>query len=176
MSAVFAAASSTSRFAPSSLACRKLMIDAKPNFLISGTAVALIAPEQATVVSRRWKFVMPSTVSLVTSCARTGVAASQTLEIKAAAIRNCDFIGNLLWRKVHYPMNASDKPVPSLEVDPSFSQTSFVRQVFSSTGFSLWGQFLRGPTHPVLLGHQFVSIGCDSYNGGLLRIGFRPVR
>jgi hypothetical protein len=42
-------------------------MDAKPNFLISGTALALIAPEQATVVSMRWKFVMPSTVSFVTS-------------------------------------------------------------------------------------------------------------
>src|SRR5689334_16412079 len=109
MSASLAAASSASRLAPSSLACRKLMIDAKPNFLISGTAVALIAPEQATVVSRRWKFVMPSTVSLVTSCARTGAAPSQTLEIKAAAIRNCDFMESLLKKKLHYAMNCSDK-------------------------------------------------------------------
>src|SRR5579863_10062301 len=107
MSAAFAAASSSGRFAPSSLGCRKLMIDAKPNFLISGTAVALIAPEQATVVSMRWKLVMPSTVSLVTSCARTGVAAIQTLEIKAAAIRNCDFMGNLLHMELHDPMNLS---------------------------------------------------------------------
>src|ERR1700676_1811203 len=109
MSADFAAASSASRFAPSSLACRKLMIDAKPNFLISGTAVALIAPEQATVVSRRWKLVMPSTVSLVTSCARTGAVVSQTLEIKAAAIRNCNFMEYLLSRKLHYAMNRADK-------------------------------------------------------------------
>jgi hypothetical protein len=64
---------------------------------MSGTAVALIAPEQATVVSRRWKFVMPSTDSLVTSCARTGDAASHTLEIKVATIRNCDFMEDLQW-------------------------------------------------------------------------------
>src|ERR1700680_5322881 len=104
MSAAFAAASSASRFAPSSLACRKLMIDAKPNFLISGTAVALIAPEQATVVSRRWKLVMPSTDSLVTSCARTGAAARHRLEIKAATIRNCDFMEELLSEKLHYAL------------------------------------------------------------------------
>src|SRR5580700_2426491 len=109
MSAAFAAASSTGRFAPSSLGCRKLMIEAKPNFLISGTAVALIAPEQATVVSRRWKLVMPSTFSLVTSCARTGAAASQTLEIKAAANRNCDFIEGLLYRKLHYATKRSEE-------------------------------------------------------------------
>src|SRR5216683_6533107 len=109
ISAAFAAASSASRFAPSSLGCLKLMIDAKPNFLISGTASTLIAPEQATVVSRRWKFVMPSTVSLVTSCAPTGIATSQRLESKAAAIRNCDFMGNLLERKSHYATNGPDK-------------------------------------------------------------------
>src|ERR1700688_2268394 len=109
MSAAFAAASSCSRFAPSSLACRKLMIEAKPYFLISGTAVALIAPEQATVVSMRWKFVMPSAVSLVTSCARTGAAANQRLEIRTVAIRNCDFMENLLERKLHYATNGSDK-------------------------------------------------------------------
>src|ERR1700693_4313169 len=85
------------------------MMDAKPNFLISGTAVALIAPEHATVVSRRWKFVMPSTVSLVTSWARTGVAASQRPEIKAATIRKCDFMECLLFGKLHYATNGSDK-------------------------------------------------------------------
>src|ERR1700693_6592427 len=109
MSAALAAASSSGRFAPSSPGCRKLMIDAKPNFLISGTAVALIAPEQATVVSRRCRFVIPSTAWLVNSCARTGVAASHRLEIKDAAIRNCDFMEDLLYRKLHYPMNGSDK-------------------------------------------------------------------
>src|SRR4029077_9584840 len=87
------------------------MIEAKPNFLISGTAVALIAPEQATVVSRRWRLVMPSTFSLVTSCARTGAAASQALEISAAAIRDCDFMEILLLRKLHYAMNSPNKAI-----------------------------------------------------------------
>jgi len=45
----FAAASSASTFAPSSLASLKLMIDANPIFLISGTASALVAPAQATL-------------------------------------------------------------------------------------------------------------------------------
>src|SRR5579863_3066991 len=108
MSAAFAAASSSGRFAPSSLGCRKLMMEAKPNFLISGTAVALIAPEQATVVSRRWKLVMPSTFSLVTSCARTGPV-SQRPVTKAAAIRNRDFIESLLYGKLHYATKRLEK-------------------------------------------------------------------
>jgi hypothetical protein len=33
---------------------------------------------------------------LVTSCARTGMAATQTLEIKAATMRKFDFMENLL--------------------------------------------------------------------------------
>src|SRR5579862_2747131 len=102
MSAAFAAASSSGRFAPSSLGCRRLMIEAKPNFLISGTAVALIAPEQATVVSIRWRFVMPSTVPLAPSGPRPGAAASQRREIKPATIRNRDFMEDLLQRKLHY--------------------------------------------------------------------------
>src|ERR1700692_5122544 len=106
MSAAVAAASSASRLAPSSLAWRKLMMDAKPYFLMSGTAVALIAPEHATVVSMRWKLVMPSTDSLVTSCARAGDAASHTLESKVATIRNCDFMQYLQWKYLHYAMNA----------------------------------------------------------------------
>src|SRR5258707_26260 len=42
------------------------VIEANPNFLISGTASAFVAPAQATVVSTRAKFVMPGTVSFVT--------------------------------------------------------------------------------------------------------------
>ena len=49
--------------APFSVGWRRLMMEAKPYFLISGTAVALMAPEHATVVSRRFKLVMPSTFS-----------------------------------------------------------------------------------------------------------------
>src|SRR5258708_18590901 len=109
MSAAFAAASSGSRLAPSSLAWRRLMMDAKPYFLMSGTAVALIAPEHATVVSIRWKFVMPSTVSLVTSCAQTGTAASHTPEINAAKIRNREFMEYLQWKYFHYAMEAPHK-------------------------------------------------------------------
>src|SRR5580698_10503965 len=109
MSAAFAAAASPSRSAPASLGSRKLMIDAKPNFLISGTAVALIAPVQATVVSMRLKLVMPSTVSLLTSCARTGTTANHAHEIKPAAIRNWDFMGNLLKGKFHYAMVSPNK-------------------------------------------------------------------
>ena len=76
MSAAFAAAASPSRSAPSSVACRRLMIEANPCFLMAGTAVALMAPVQATVVSSRLKLVMPSTVSLVTSCACAGATAT----------------------------------------------------------------------------------------------------
>src|SRR5215831_1894438 len=48
------------------------MIDAKPISLIWGIALGLIAPEHATVVCNRWKLTMPSTFSLVISCARAG--------------------------------------------------------------------------------------------------------
>src|ERR1700693_709790 len=109
MSAAFAAASSASRLAPSSLAWRRLMMDAKPYFLMSGTAGALIAPEHATFVSMRWKLVMPSTDSLVTSCARTGAAASHTLESKVATIRNREFMKNLHWKYLHYATNPPAK-------------------------------------------------------------------
>jgi hypothetical protein len=44
----------------------RLMIEAKPSFLISGTASTFVAPAHATVVSRRVKLVTPGTVSLVT--------------------------------------------------------------------------------------------------------------
>src|SRR6266849_4632584 len=90
MSAAFAAAVSASRFASGSLACRRLMIDAKPIFLISGIAWALVAPAQATVVSRRLKLVTPSTVSLDTSCARAG--AIHAVAIQPAAIAKCAFM------------------------------------------------------------------------------------
>src|SRR5260370_9862658 len=95
MSAAFAAAVSASRFASGSLGCRRLMIDAKPIFLISGIAWALVAPAQATVVSRRLKLVTPSTVSFDTSCARAGAAANHVVAIKTAPIGKCDFMAIL---------------------------------------------------------------------------------
>src|ERR1022692_641224 len=101
MSAAFAAAASASRSAPGSVAWRRLMIETKPNFLISGTTSALIAPAQATVVSRRWKLVMPSTVGALTSCAQTGDTDAQAAEIKPAAIRKCEFMADLLrWNSI----------------------------------------------------------------------------
>src|SRR5713226_1862983 len=98
MSAAFAAAVSASRFASGSLACRRLMIDAKPIFLISGIAWALVAPAQATVVSRRLKLVTPSTVSFVTSCAgvTAGAAANHPVATKTAAIGKCAFMAIIL--------------------------------------------------------------------------------
>ena len=48
------------------------MIDAKPIFLISGTASGVVAPPQATVVSSLAKFCTPGTVCLVTCCADAG--------------------------------------------------------------------------------------------------------
>src|ERR1700741_4787126 len=110
MSAAFAAAASSSRFAPSSVGWRRLMMDAKPNFLISGTAVDLMAPEQATVVSRRWKFVMPSTFSLVTSCALDGAAANSAVAINPAAIRKLEFMSDSLPSQTHYVTNPAQKP------------------------------------------------------------------
>src|SRR5215470_4253748 len=72
MFAVFAAAASVSMSAPGSLGARRLMIDAKPSFLISGTASALVAPPHATVVSRRVKLIAPGTSCFVTCCAPAG--------------------------------------------------------------------------------------------------------
>src|ERR1700694_1367667 len=99
MPAAFAAAASASTFAPGSLASRKLMIDAKPIFLISGTASGLMAPEHATVVSMRARLVTPGIVSLVTCWAPAGEAAIHTATIKPAAIRKYDLTVSLLQRE-----------------------------------------------------------------------------
>src|ERR1700683_3955635 len=95
-----AAAPSASTFAPGSFDSRKLMIETKPIFLISGTASTLIAPEQETVVSARAKFTMPGTVSLVTSCAASGEAAIDAARIKPAE-RKIDFMVSLLASRHH---------------------------------------------------------------------------
>src|SRR5690349_6963617 len=84
MPASFAAAASASMFAPFSVGWRRLMIDLKPSFLISGTASGVVAPPHATVVSRRAKLVTPGTGDFVTCCAdaepalRNATAAKQT--------------------------------------------------------------------------------------------------
>src|SRR5271156_5793671 len=105
MPAAFAAAASASMSAPGSLGCRRLMIDANPISLILGTTSALIAPVQATVVSRRWKLVIPPTVSEVTSCARNGAAMDEAA-IKPAAIRKRDFTAILLrWKALSLPLH-----------------------------------------------------------------------
>src|SRR5947207_13598359 len=72
MPAALAEAAVSSIAAPGSLGTRTLMMDAKPIFLISGTAVAFVAPAQATVVSSFAKLVTPATFSLVTCCAPAG--------------------------------------------------------------------------------------------------------
>src|SRR5262245_29779237 len=82
MFAVFAAAASVSMSAPGSLGARRLMIDAKPSFLISGTASALVAPPHATVVSRRVKLIAPGTSCLVTCCAPAGRDPSSAIATK----------------------------------------------------------------------------------------------
>jgi hypothetical protein len=69
---------------------------------------------------------MPSTFSLVTSCARAGDPASQTPEINAATIKIFDFMKSLLPQKWAYTIN------------PSFSQNRTEAQVFSSTAWGLW--------------------------------------
>ena len=69
MPAVLAAAASPSTSAPFSVGWRRLMIDANPSFLISGTASGFVAPPHATVVSRRVKLIAPGTSTLVTCCA-----------------------------------------------------------------------------------------------------------
>src|SRR5262245_56173406 len=69
MFAAFAASASASTFAPASVGSRRLIIEAKPSFLISGTASGFVAPPQATVVSSRAKLVAPGTSCLVTCCA-----------------------------------------------------------------------------------------------------------
>src|SRR6476619_4111353 len=71
MPAAFAAAASASTFAPGSLASRRLMMDLYPISFIVGTASGDVAPAQATVVSRRAKFVTPGTDGFVICCAQT---------------------------------------------------------------------------------------------------------
>ncbi len=62
------------------------MIDTKPKFLISGTDSGVMAPAHATVVSRRRKFLMPSTCSVVTCWASTGTATVDISASKPAAV------------------------------------------------------------------------------------------
>src|SRR6516164_8057957 len=62
------------------------MIEANPISLIRGMAPGLIAPEHATVVCSRCKLTMPSTFSLVTSCARAGLTEVTSAVNKPAAI------------------------------------------------------------------------------------------
>src|SRR5437588_6870355 len=83
-------------FAPSSVGSRRLMMETKPICLICGTTSGLIAPEHATTVERRWKLVMPSILSLVTSWARAGITAIQAAASKPAAIRKCALMPILL--------------------------------------------------------------------------------
>src|SRR5262245_29686066 len=97
MPASLAAAASASRSAPASPACRKLTIEAKPIFLISGTAVAFTAPAQATVVSSLTKLVTPSTVSLVAwACwAGAGATAREAARTSPVVNKRYDFIASL---------------------------------------------------------------------------------
>src|ERR1700730_1684842 len=92
MPAALAAAASASMSAPDSVGSRRLMIDANPIFLISGTASAFVAPAQATVVSTRAKLVTPGTVSLVTFWAPTGAAHSDTAARTPTPTNVCDRI------------------------------------------------------------------------------------
>src|SRR5438270_11659837 len=94
MPASFAAAASPSMFAPFSVGCRTLMIDANPIFLISGTAAAVVAPPHATVVSSRAKFVTPGTDCFVTCCARSGTAVAR----RAIRTGTCKRMRELLLR------------------------------------------------------------------------------
>src|SRR5258706_8183118 len=80
MLAAFAAAASPSISAPASLACRRLMIDAYPICFNPGTAVAVVAPAHAIVVSTREKFVTPGTVSFVTLCAFSVTASAARVQ------------------------------------------------------------------------------------------------
>src|SRR5258708_6120096 len=72
--AAFAAVALSSSFAPRSSGTRRLMIDAKPIFFSSGTASAVVAPPQATVVSSLTKLVAPATAGFVTCWANAGAA------------------------------------------------------------------------------------------------------
>src|SRR5262249_33436931 len=72
-------------FAPCSVGTRRLMIEANPIFFNSGTASAVVAPPQATVVSRRAKLVTPGTVSLVTCWASAGATVIKAIAIERHA-------------------------------------------------------------------------------------------
>src|SRR5258705_2157513 len=82
MPAACAAAASASTLAPGSDGRRRLMIDANPSFLISGTPSGFVAPPQATVVSSRAKFATPGTSDFVTCCAAAGPANANARSIR----------------------------------------------------------------------------------------------
>src|SRR5262245_13826129 len=71
--------------APCSVGTRRLMIDANPIFFSSGTASAVVAPPQATVVSSRAKLVTPGTSCLVTCWAIAGATAISAIAIERDA-------------------------------------------------------------------------------------------
>src|SRR5436190_23274762 len=77
MPAALAAAMFPSMSAPSSVARRRLMIDAYPILLISWIAAGVMAPAHATVDSTLAKFRMPGT-SCLTTCALAAVAIRPT--------------------------------------------------------------------------------------------------
>src|SRR6476646_3825736 len=95
MPAALAAAMFPSTSAPSSVARRRLMIDAYPIFLISGIALELISPAHATVVSTFAKFRMPGT-SCLTTCALAAAAIRQPAMVSGASPGALDRMPHLL--------------------------------------------------------------------------------
>src|ERR671925_2094556 len=83
MPAALAAAMFPSMSAPSSVARRRLMIDAYPILLISEIAPGVMAPGHATVVSIFAKFRMPGT-SCLTTCALAAAAIRQPAVVSSA--------------------------------------------------------------------------------------------
>src|ERR1700730_4494762 len=102
MPAALAAAASASISAPCSVGSRRLMIDANPIFLISGTASAFVAPAHATVVSTRANVVTPGRVSFFTFCAPAGLAYRHAAARTPTAINRCDRIMKSPSRRLHH--------------------------------------------------------------------------
>src|SRR6516225_3752007 len=123
MSAALAAAMFPSMSAPSSVARRRLMIDAYPIFLISEIAPGVMAPAHATVVSTLAKFRMPGTSCLIT-CALDATDIRQPAMFIAANLE-------VLRRMPHLLETRSLPPHVCLTYGAARTHRESVRRVYS---------------------------------------------
>src|SRR5689334_14965171 len=136
MPASFAAASSAAMSAPGSLASRRLKMALNPIFAISGTDSALVAPAQATVVSRRAKLRTPSTSGLLTCCIPSRLATATGIRNTKCVMRCSPPTAGLLRRAPREPRRGAS---PHL----SASRACVIRSGRRGTGLEIDRQFLQ---------------------------------